>query len=126
MSVAPVPHLLTHRSAGPIATVTALFLALALAASLAAAAQTRAELEGRIAELSRQPAGQGAYWRARADACESAARRLAAASSGPAPAPRSDRAVSRAAAELANRPPQGIDACARMESADAAVLRTLK
>jgi hypothetical protein len=38
----------------------------------------------------------------------------------------SDASVARAAHDLANRAPEGVDACARMESADAAVLSALK
>jgi hypothetical protein len=119
MSVAAVSHVLTHRSAGPIASLAAAFLAVALAASVISAAATRAELEGRIARLSQEAQGVRAYWRARTAACESAAQ---AAHRSSTPIPRGDAA----AAELATSAPQGFDACARMESADAAVLGTLK
>jgi uncharacterized protein HemX len=128
VSFAPVQQVLTHRNAGPIASLAALCLALALSASLVSAAQTRAEMEGRISRLSAQSQRIGAYWRARSAACESAARSLAAAAAPGAPwlARRTERAITQAAAELAGRAPEGVDACARMESADAAVLGTLK
>jgi hypothetical protein len=122
---APVRYLLTHRATGPVASLAALFLAFALGASLLSAAQTRAQMEGRIAMLSTQARSLDAYWRARAVACENVPNTFTEGAAPPL-ARRNDAAVAGTAAELANRSPEGVDACARMESADAAVLSTLK
>jgi hypothetical protein len=126
MSVVPLPTILSHRRAAPVASVAAGLLAVALVASLASAAKTRAELEARIADLSRQAQGVGAYWRARTAVCESQARSLANASGASGLALTGDGGAARTAAQLASRAPEGFDACARMESADAAVLGSLR
>jgi hypothetical protein len=123
---AHLQHALTSPRTGPAATALALVLALALAATWSSAQRTQAELEGRVERLSVQAQSVGAYWRARVAACESLGGRDAAEAPRPWLVRRTDGTIARAAAELASRPPPGFDACARMESADAAVLGTLR
>jgi hypothetical protein len=89
----------------------------ALMATSLAAARTEADLRARIAELTRVNGRQGVYWQARLQACETAA--------GSAVAPGRASAEDRAR-RLVARGPRGFDVCARMESADEAVLQTLK
>jgi hypothetical protein len=95
-------------------------LAIALAASLAGWSHERAELQGRIAALTQQGARTQAVWKAQLAACHAA--------SGPPQAVRATGAVQGddAARRLLAQGPEGIDVCARMESADQAVLSTLK
>ena len=95
-------------------------LAMALAISLAAAGRERADLRGRIAELTQQNARSQAVWKAQLSACQAATSpRRMLQTGGPAPG---DEAAQR----LLAQGPEGIDVCARMESADQAVLSTLK
>jgi hypothetical protein len=116
--LAPVLKALTSRTAGPVATGFAVALALLLALSWTSAAQTQARLESRIADLSRQahvPAVTSVAGRpaglelARSDA------QLPAAPVG-----------AKDAERLLTVPPAGFDDCARMQSADEAVLSSLK
>jgi hypothetical protein len=116
--LAPVLKALTSRTAGPVATGFAVALALLLALSWTSAAQTKARLESRIADLSRQahvPAittvagGPAGLELARSDA------QLPATPVG-------DKDAER----LLTVPPAGFDDCARMQSADEAVLSSLK
>jgi len=116
--LAPVYHALTSRHAGPLASMAALFLALALAATLTAARRTETDLQARLAQLDHRAQTLAAAWRAKAAACEAARPLQAAAPATP--------GVERIAERLASQPPPGFDACARMESADAAVLGALK
>lgn len=110
---------LTSRYAGPLATVLVIVLGLALMVTSISAGRTEAGLRARIADLTRVNARLANYWQARLRTCESAAadgtsETLAKGS----PEERARR--------LAARAPAGFDACARMESADQAVLRALK
>ncbi|RAK58725.1 hypothetical protein DJ021_02365 [Phenylobacterium hankyongense] len=124
MMLARIRQALTSRTAGPLATTVAVVLAVLLAASMTSAWRTEEVLNARVAKLVGQLNDSGSYWRARAVSCEavaggqrgSGAIRVAAGKEG-------DDA---AAARLAKEPPAGFDVCARMESADAAVLSTLK
>lgn len=109
---------------GPISMAVAVALAAALGVSASLWQGERAEYEARIVELSRAAERTQAGLRAELTACHQADQAREAmeaefAKRGPTP----DRA--RADALLADQP-EGIDACARMESADRAVLSNLK
>jgi hypothetical protein len=109
---------------GPISMAVAVALAVALAAYASLWRSERAEYEARIVELSRAAERTQSGLRAELTACHQAdlareAMEAEFAKRGPTP----DRA--RANALLAAQP-EGIDACARMESADRAVLSNLK
>ena len=114
---------LTSRVAGPVATATAIVLAVLLAVTWTAAERTRAQLESQVTVLTRQAEG-AAGWQARLASCEATragmARGLHAASNSAGGTP--EERARRLAAEA----PAGFDVCARMESADQAVLNTLK
>jgi hypothetical protein len=107
---------------GPAMTVVALALAVLLSASVVQGHRQKAELDARVAKLARQLNDSGSYWRARAVACEVGGR---GGKAGVRPAKGGERDED-AATRLASNPPAGFDVCARMESADAAVLSTLK
>jgi hypothetical protein len=103
---------------GAVLVVAALGVALIMTSLTAA--KTEAGLRARIAELMRENRQIGAVWGAKLAACEVGAvqngsRVTAAALSNEA-----------RAKELAKNAPAGFDVCARMESADRAVLETLK
>lgn len=113
--------LLRRPSVGPIASLLALVLAVLLGASLVSANRTEAEMNARVVKLANQLNDSGSYWRARALACET----VGARGEGVRKA-RAGESTADAAKRLAGEPPAGFDVCARMESADAAVLSTLK
>jgi hypothetical protein len=107
---------------GPIATAVAVALAVVLGVATAGWEAKRARYEARIAELTQVSERGQASLRMELAACHAAgeARRLSAAeyaANGPAPG---------GAKRLLAQQPEGIDACARMESADRAVLSNLK
>lgn len=95
-------------------------LGLALTATSLIAARTETGLRSRIAELTLENRRAGAVWGAKLAACEVGGApgrgRVTAAAL-------SDEARAK---ELAQNAPSGFDVCARMESADQAVLETLK
>ena len=93
-------------------------LGVALMATSISAGRTEAGLRARIASLTEVNTRLGVYWQARLRSCESAA----AGGTGEAPGKGSPEDRARRLA----RAPAGFDVCARMESADQAVLRTLK
>lgn len=112
-------QILIGRYVSLVALVAVSVLGAVLFATSVSAARTEAQLRARIAELTRINARQGAYWNAKLSACQSEAGRLG------------DQAVSNISAEdrarrLAMRQPPGFDVCARMESADRAVLESLR
>jgi len=113
---------LTSRTAGPVASVAALAMAALLAVSWSGWQAERAALRGRIAELTQQSDRSQALWRAQLSACHAAAgaERLTQATYEP------PQEAKDAARRLLTQQPEGIDVCARMESADQAVLSTLK
>ena len=119
--LAALQRVLTSRIAGPVASALALVLAIALAASWAGWDARRAALEARIGQLEQQAGRSQALWKAQLAACHAAAVR-----------PQDEvREVAggdpeTAARRLLSQQPEGIDVCARMESADQAVLSTLK
>lgn len=111
---------LTSRAAGPIAAVAALALAVVLAVCASGWQAQRAGYERRIADLTRQSERSQALMRAQLAACH-------AATGDPQRLTETGYAGARDGAQgLLERRPQGIDACARMESADEAVLSNLK
>lgn len=122
--LAGLRHFLMNPWIGPIALAVAFALTAALGVSASMWQAERAGYETRIAELSRASERAQASLRAELVACHKAdqareAMEVEFARRGPTP----DKA--RAAALLAAQP-EGIDACARMESADRAVLSNLK
>lgn len=122
--LAGLRRLLMSPVVGPIALAVAVALAAALGVSASMWEAERAGYEARIVELSRAAERTQSGLRAELTACHAAdqareAMEAEIAKRGPTP----DRA--RADALLADLP-DGIDACARMESADRAVLSNLK
>jgi alkylhydroperoxidase family enzyme len=116
----PLMQVLASRWLALAAMVTVIALGLALTATSLIAANTEAALRRRIAELTLENRKAGAIWGAKLAACETGAApdrgRLTAATL-------SNEARAKAMAQNA---PAGFDVCARMESADQAVLETLK
>jgi hypothetical protein len=107
---------------GPIATAVAVALAVALGVASAGWETKRARYEARIAELTQASERVQLSLRTDLAACHAAteARKLAT-EGGPGGGP-----TPSGARELLEQQPEGIDACARMESADRAVLSNLK
>jgi hypothetical protein len=120
----PIIQILTSRAAGPAASAVAALLAVLLALTWTGAQRTQAQLRGELAQLSREANTVGAYWQTRATSCEGAspsqARTIEVAAQDAKASPEDK------ARRLANEPPAGFDVCARMESADQAVLNALK
>ena len=109
---------LTGRYGGIAAIAAVIALGSVLMATSISAARTEAGLRARIADLTRINARQGAYWAARLSECRAA---------GPADQDHLANVSAEARARrLTTREPAGFDVCARMESADRAVLDTLK
>ena len=107
--------------AGPVGFMLALMLCAALVATSVSARRTEQGLRHRIETLAAENQRNGLALHARLAACEggpadAANRRMATA--GLTPQQRAQR--------LAAKEPVGFDVCARMESADRAVLETLK
>ena len=109
---------LTSRYAGPLASIAVIVLGLALTVTSISAGRTEAGLRARIASLTQANSRLADYWQAKLRGCESAA------SGGTSPALGKGTPEERAR-RLATAP-AGFDVCARMESADRAVLQTLK
>lgn len=105
--------------AGAAAMVGVIVLGVILAATAMTAARTEASLRGRVAELIRINARQGAYFQAKLQACESHG-------AGSGKEDLSHVSAEEKARRLAAGSPEGFDVCARMESADQAVLQSLK
>jgi hypothetical protein len=96
-------------------------LGVALIVTSITAARTEAALRARIAELVRENRKIGAVWGAKLAACEVG---VAQGHGGRVTA--ADLTNEARAQALAKNAPAGFDVCARMESADRAVLETLK
>ncbi|MBL8771955.1 MAG: hypothetical protein JNK30_11285 [Phenylobacterium sp.] len=107
---------------GPIATGVALALALAYGVSASMWRSERAGYEARIVELAQASNATHARLRTDLAACHAAraAPPAVVAEVGP------DAQTPAGARRLLQQGPEGIDACARMESADRAVLSNLK
>lgn len=122
--LAGLRHALMSPVTGPIALAVAFALAVAYGLSASTWEAERAGYEARIARLSKASEIEQAGLRMELAACNAAgaARREESApanyaAGGEAPA---------GARRLLQQKPEGIDACARMESADRAVLSNLK
>ncbi|MCR5875064.1 hypothetical protein LRS10_13255 [Phenylobacterium sp. J426] len=114
---------LTHRIATLAAATAALVMGVLLAISWSSWTAERSALERRISELTQQADRSQSLWKAQLAACHAAAdpdKRLTEAAYE---APADTRAAAR---RLLTERPEGIDVCARMESADQAVLSTLQ
>ena len=116
-------HALMSPVTGPIATACAVALAIALSVSSAGWEAKRARYEARIVDLGQAAERTQVSLRSQIASCQAAgtARESIdptyAASAGSTP---------EGAKRLLEQGPAGIDACARMESADRAVLSNLK
>jgi hypothetical protein len=117
--LAGLRHVLTSSVTGPVATAVALALAVALGLASNNWDGQRARYEARIAELTRSSERAQASLRTQLAACHAAGdvRRVTEAGYTQKPG---------GARQLLEQAPEGIDACARMESADRAVLSNLK
>ncbi|MFC3070897.1 hypothetical protein [Phenylobacterium soli] len=107
---------------GQAATGVAVALAVALAVVSARDARREAELRGQLASLTEASARASQTWRAELAGCHTEAARRSPA----------EGAITRViqpgedmATRLASQGPAGIDVCARMEAADAAVMVSL-
>jgi hypothetical protein len=100
---------------GPVASAAALALAVALGISASGWRHERAAYEARISELTAASERAQTVLRTQLSACHAASdpRRMAESEPG-------------GARQLLEQQPAGIDACARMESADRAVLSNLE
>ncbi len=111
----------TSPVAGPVGFAVALVMCALLIASTVEAERNETVLRARIETLTAENLRNGMALHARLAACEGAPADLArirAANAALSPEERAQR--------LAAKEPQGFDVCARMESADRAVLETLK
>jgi hypothetical protein len=120
--LAGLRQLLMSPLTGPIALAVAIALAAALGVSTSAWEAERAGYEARIVELTRASDRAQTALRTQLTACHAAGvQREAMEAEFAQRGPRSD-----GARRLLDQQPEGIDACARMESADQAVLSNLK
>jgi hypothetical protein len=125
---------LTSRAAGPLASALCLLLAVLLLVTWTVSRRTQAELGAQISSLTRQMEELGGYWQTRATSCEAGRPPVTVAGGqaleGASPTPVAHTGAGASpedmAARLASEAPAGFDVCARMESADRAVLGTLK
>ena len=106
---------------GLVATAVAFTLAVALGLAASSWQAERSAYEARIVSLSRAAAESDAGLRAELVSC-----RAEAALRPPQVVVAARAETPAAARRLLERQPEGIDACARMESADRAVLSNLK
>jgi hypothetical protein len=128
--VSGIARIFSHRAAGPVWCGVSLVLAGALAVTGLEARRKEEFLRGRIAALASHDASQ---LQAELVSCRATVRSYSAAMTASAPrveaAPGQTTKVAsspgQVAAELAANPPAGFDVCARMESADQAVLKAL-
>ncbi|THD63654.1 hypothetical protein [Phenylobacterium sp.] len=111
----------TSPAAGPVGFALAVVMCGLLIATTLTAQQRDTELRARIAGLTVQNQRDGIALHARLAACEGAPADLAKSRLTNANLTPEQRAQ-----KLAGQEPQGFDVCARMESADRAVLETLK
>ena len=107
--------------AGPVGFVLALAMCGMLVATTIVAQQNEATLRARIAVLTAQNVKNEMVLHARLAACEGGPADLARSRLSNAKATTDERAQ-----RLTGREPVGFDVCARMESADRAVLESLK
>lgn len=113
-------RVLTHPVVGSVSIAAALVLAVWLGLAATSWQAERDRLEARILDLTRRAERSEAGLRQELASCRAAAEAPAQIAAAPhAAAPGNARV-------LLERQPEGIDACARMESADQAVLQNLK
>lgn len=125
-----IARVFSHRAAGPLWFGVACLLAAALVATSLGARRNEAFLRDRIAALADQDASQ---LKTELVSCRATVHSYAAAITASAARDRerartaanANASPTQLAAELAANPPAGFDGCARMESADQAVLRAL-
>lgn len=120
--LAGLRHILVNPLTGTVALAVAFALAVTLGLASSAWQAERASYERRISELTRASERAQAGFRMELAACRAAgeARRVTEADfAGRGPTPEGAR-------RLLEQQPEGIDACARMESADRAVMSNLK
>jgi hypothetical protein len=116
----PLIQAFTSPVAGPVGFALAIVMCGLLVATSLTAARNEAALRARVGELSAQNLRTGAVLHARLAACEGAT---------PGTIPKGATVVAsstQARAERLAGSPVGFDVCARMESADRAVLETLR
>lgn len=120
--LAGLRHVLTSPVVGPVAIGMALMLAVAFGLSASNWEAQRVQYEARLTQLSQTSDRAQDMLRTQLAACHAVgdARRVTDVSD---PAPTTG---ARGARRLLEQQPEGIDACARMESADQAVLSNLK
>lgn len=107
--------------AGPVGFILAIGMCALLLSTVYAAEQREAALRGQIVQLQEQAQKNAIALHARLAACEGGPADLAQRRADNAKLTPEERAN-----RLAANSPQGFDVCARMESADRAVLETLK
>ena len=117
-----VRHALMSPVTGPIATAAALALAVALGAVEAGWQAQADRYEARIAELNQTAEHAQSSLRSELAACHASGAAGSTVRQAQLPAD----GVAPGARRLLEQQPAGIDACARMESADQAVLSNLK
>jgi hypothetical protein len=111
----------TSPAAGPVGFVLAIVMCALLVATTVTSQQRDTALRARIGTLTVQNQRDAIALHARLAACEGAPADLARSRLTNANLTPDQRAQ-----KLAGQEPQGFDVCARMESADRAVLETLK
>jgi hypothetical protein len=116
----PLTRALASRWLAVGAVLVVAALGVALIVTTLTAAKTEAALRARIAELVRDNRQIGAVWGAKLAACQ------VGAAQGHGRVTDADLSNEARAQALAKNAPAGFDVCARMESADRAVLETLK
>ncbi|WP_423352318.1 hypothetical protein [Phenylobacterium sp. VNQ135] len=114
---------LAHRVTSLAASTAALVMGVLLAISWSTWTTQRTALERRITELTQQQDRSQSLWKAQLAACHAAAGAPERLTEAAYEAPQDTRDATR---RLLTEQPEGIDVCARMESADEAVLSTLK
>ena len=110
----------TNPVAGPVGFALAIVMCALLAVTAIGAQQTEAALRARIAALTEQNQKTGLALHARLAACEGGPADLERLKATNANMPAEERA------RRLSGQPAGFDVCARMESADRAVLETLR
>ena len=118
----PLIQAFTSPVAGPVGFALAIVMCALLVATSLTAAHNEAALRARVGELSAQNLRTGAVLHARLAACEGATPGSLPRETAGGPADSSPQAR----AERLAGSPAGFDVCARMESADRAVLETLR
>lgn len=121
--LASVRQMLSHPATGLIAVAIAFALAVALGVSSTTWRAQRAGYETRIAELTHASERAEAGFRTELASCQAAGQ---ARDALPAAKVAQGGATPEGARRLLEQQPEGFDACARMESADRAVLSNLK